>query len=251
MSNSRQLDDGVLVRSYGLTFSLPTLSPPRSDLWDQLVYAVRGVVTVKTDEGTWVVPPHRAVWIPAGMRYSLAMSKETALRMIYLRKQQRFNSPTGIDRSRCSVVSVSALLRELIIRTAHIGALLASSPYHCRLAGLIEDEIRTIGAVPLQLPHPSSTVARKFAQSTLEPKAALVDCGASQRTMERLFKAETGMSLGQWLRRKRLLQSMEMLANGATIGSVAFTVGYSTPSSFIDMFRRELGSTPGEYLAQS
>jgi len=32
---------------------------------DQLVYASRGVMTVRTDDGTWVVPTHRAVWIPA------------------------------------------------------------------------------------------------------------------------------------------------------------------------------------------
>lgn len=69
--------------------------------------------------------------------------------------------------------------------------------------------------------------------------------------MERIFKEETGMSLGQWLRRRKLLQSLEMLADGETIGSVAFELGYSTPSSFIAMFKRELGSTPGEYIAMS
>src|ERR1700756_576086 len=34
---------------------------------DQLVYASRGVMTVRSRDGTWVVPPHRAVWIPAGV----------------------------------------------------------------------------------------------------------------------------------------------------------------------------------------
>lgn len=32
---------------------------------DQLAYASRGVITVGTRNGTWVVPPHRGVWIPA------------------------------------------------------------------------------------------------------------------------------------------------------------------------------------------
>ena len=30
----------------------------------QLIYAVRGVMTVDTREATWVVPPQRAVWMP-------------------------------------------------------------------------------------------------------------------------------------------------------------------------------------------
>src|SRR5471030_1316030 len=111
MSNSRQPDEGVLVRSFGLTFSLRTLTPPRSESWDQLVYAVRGVVTVKTTVGAWVVPPHRAVWLPADMRYSLAMSGPTGLRMLYLRKAAL--PGCGFDRRSCSVVSVTPLLREL------------------------------------------------------------------------------------------------------------------------------------------
>jgi quercetin dioxygenase-like cupin family protein len=37
---------------------------------DQIVYASRGVMTVQTEAGTWVVPPQRAVWIPAGIAAS-------------------------------------------------------------------------------------------------------------------------------------------------------------------------------------
>jgi len=256
MSNSRQLDAGILVRSFGVTFSAKTLAPPRSETWDQLVYAVRGALTVKANDGTWFVPPHRAVWLPSNTPYKLEMSGETALRMIYLRKARRAKAPAGFDPGRCAVVSVSPLLRELILRTVQIGALTAKSPHHCRLAGLIEDEIRTIGTVPLQLPYPQSATARRFAESLESEFGPLFDLdralrtsGSSRRTMERAFGSETGMSLGQWVRRRKLLHGLERMLAGDTVAAVAFELAYSTPSAFIAMFKRELGSSPGEYLA--
>src|SRR5690242_12607528 len=51
----------------------------------QLVYASRGVMTVQTDIGTWVVPTHRAVWIPAKIPHTIAMSGLVAMRTLYLK----------------------------------------------------------------------------------------------------------------------------------------------------------------------
>jgi len=258
MSNLRQLDEGVLVRSYGVTFSANSHAPPSSETWDQLVYAIRGVLTVKTDAGAWVVPPHRAVWLPAKTVYTLEMSGQTALRMIYVRKVRRDREDSSFDRSRCAVVSVSPLLRELIVRTIQIGALESKASHHCHLAGLIDHEIRTIGTVPLQLPFPRSVLGRRFAdaietglESRIDVNLVLRECGASRRTMERLFTQETGMSLGQWIRRRKLLDGLEKILTGETIASVAFRLGYSSSSAFIAMFKRELGSTPGEFASTS
>jgi len=253
MSNFRQLDEGVIVRSYGVNFSLNWHAPPTSETWDQLVYATRGVLTVKTSVGTWVVPPHRAVWLPANTIYSLTMSGQTALRMIYLRKTRTARSASRFDRNRCAVVSVSPLLRELIVRAVQIGALESKSAHHRRLAGLIEDELKSIGTVPLQLPYPQNAVARRFTELVDEHIGAglsvaelLAGCGSSRRTMERLFQAETAMSLGQWIRRRKLLYGLERLLKGDTTTDVAFNLGYNSPSAFIAMFKRELGETPGD-----
>ncbi len=247
MSIFRQLDEGVLIRSFGLTFSQTEMSPPTSEEWNQLVYATKGVITVKTGEGTWVVPPHRAVWVPAGIRYRLQVTGGTSLRTLYLRKKQtRF----GFDASSCAVVNVSPLLRELIVRAVGHSVLLNTVPSQKRLAAVIEDEIQVLGTVPLQLPMPRSEVAQRFAllAESKDVEAALRESGASRRTMERLFRSETGMSLGQWVRRRLLLSSLEGLAAGETTASVAFRLGYKGPSAFIAMFKRELGETPGAYV---
>ena len=75
--------------------------------------------------------------------------------------------------------------------------------------------------------------------------------GASRRTMERLFREETSMGLGQWLRRRNLMHAVGLLAMGESVNAVALEIGYNSPSAFIVMFRRELGQTPARYFERS
>ena len=72
--------------------------------------------------------------------------------------------------------------------------------------------------------------------------------GASRRTIERHVRAATGMSLGDWRHRARMLRALELLAAGTAVSSVAVTVGYSTPSAFVAAFRTHFGRTPGRFF---
>ena len=226
------------------------MSPPVGE-WHQLIYATRGVLTVRTEQCAWLVPPHRGVWIPSGFKYQVEMTGVVALRILYLHARQR-----QMPRLRlCAVVNITPLLRELILRTVHIGALDADVPEQKRLIGVILDEVKVLSAVPLQLPLPHDPRASRFAtlvdqnlgESISVPKI-LRQCGSSRRTMERLFRAETAMSLGQWLRRQKLLQALRRIGSGENVTGVALDLGYNSPSAFIAMFRRELGETPKRYF---
>jgi AraC-like DNA-binding protein len=211
--------------------------------WHQLICASRGVLTVHAAECSWTVPPHRAVWLPVGLKCTVEMHGETALRILYLRGRMRLP---------VSVVNVSGLMRELVERAVRTGALDAAIPAQKRLAGVIRDEIQVLQSVPLQLPAPRDARARKLAE--LADSGGSFDripeeCGASRRTMERLFAGETGMSLGQWLRRHRLMRALRMLGAGEAVKEVAAVLGYGNSSAFIAMFRRETGYTPTEYFS--
>ena len=251
MSNFRQSDDASIgIRSFGVTFPSGQITPPRSSEWHQLIYASRGVMTVRTADSAWVVPPHRAVWIPASVVYRVEMSGVVALRAIYVRERRDGTGPRA-----CTVVNVTPLLRELILRTVQLGALDDRVPEQKRLARVILDEIRTLRAVPLQLPLPRDARAVRFvdllnADSSPQPAVPKIlrACGASRRTVERIFRQETAMSFGQWLRRHKLLWALRRLAAGETVAAVADELGYNGPSAFIAMFRRELGRTPGRYF---
>ena len=79
----------------------------------QLVYAKSGVMNVTTREGIWIVPPQRALWIPLGMEHEIRMEGRVAVRMLYLDR-----ASSALFGSHCKVLSVSALLRELILAAA-------------------------------------------------------------------------------------------------------------------------------------
>ncbi len=253
MSKYRHPDTSVAIRSFGVTFrsaqSLPA-NLRETPGWHQLIYATRGVMTVLTEESAWVTPPHRAVWIPDGCRFRVETSGETAIRSLYLTARKRWVT------RHCAVVNVTPLLRELIVKANAIGALDSAIPQQRRLIGVIQDELKLLQSVPLQLPWPKDRRAKEFAAKAtaaggkLSTAEVMRQTGASRRTLERIFAAETGMSLGRWMRRQKLLEALKQVAAGEAIKTVASRLGYNSASAFVAMFRRELGETPKRYFAQ-
>ena len=69
--------------------------------------------------------------------------------------------------------------------------------------------------------------------------------GLSARTLERLFRAETGMSFGLWRQKARLLESVRLLAQGGSVTDSALDSGYSSVSAYIASFKQTFGCTPG------
>lgn len=121
---------------------------------------------------------------------------------------------------------------------------------------LIVDQLKIIESVPVQLPYPVDLRAKKLAKilsvesGDRRPLEDLCsECGASKRTMQRLFIEETGMSFTAWRQRLRLIGAMQRLATGESVTAAALDAGYNTLSAFIAMFRRQLGTTPTRYLA--
>ena len=76
----------------------------------QLVYACAGVVKVTTQQGAWVVPQHRGVWIPARTEHHIESAGPFSMRSLYVREESVAALP-----DECGVVGVSPLLRELIL----------------------------------------------------------------------------------------------------------------------------------------
>jgi len=217
---------------------------------DQLVYASQGVMTVRTGEGTWVVPTQRAVWIPARVPHTIAMSGNVAMRTLYLRPRLAGTLPRD-----CCVVNVSALLKELILHACAFGGLRKSVARQRRVIEVILDQLEAIATVPLQLSNLSDARARRVAETLIadpsDRRTLTQICrmaGASKRTVERLFREEAGMTFGKWRQQLRLMQAMRLLAEGAKVTHAALEAGYSTPSAFISMFRQTLGTTPTAYF---
>jgi AraC-like DNA-binding protein len=218
---------------------------------DQLVFASRGVMTVTTSDGAWVVPANRAVWISERTAHMIAMSGDVAMRTLYLRPGLAESLPRD-----CCVVNVPALLKELILHACACGSLRLRLAWQSHLVDVILDQLRLINIAPLQLPLPEDIRALRVADvlradpSDARPLAQLSrDSGASRRTVERHFVESTGMTFGRWRQQLRLMHAMRLLGAGGKVTHAALEAGYSTPSAFIAAFRKALGSTPTRYFS--
>lgn len=220
--------------------------------WDQLVYASLGVMTVRTKNGTWVAPPHRAIWIPASVPHSITMSGLVAMRTLYFRKRLVSTLPRE-----CCVINISPLLRELILYSCGFRVLKKRLRRQQHLIGTIMDQLEAVQMIPLQLPHVSDPRALQVAKALMSDPSSrrtlaqiCKTSGASKRTVERLFQQSAGMTFGKWRQQLRLMHALRLLAEGAKVTHVALEAGYSTPSAFISMFKKTLGTTPLLYFKQ-
>jgi AraC-like DNA-binding protein len=217
----------------------------------QLLYAASGLLRVETEAGVWVVPPQRAVWIPACMPHQVHATDAIEMRTLYVYPDLP-DLPAG-----CRVLVVSALFRELIVRFAVLPPGYAPDGPITRLAAVILDQLRAPAFAPLHLPLPRDPRLRRVAAGLFadpadrRPLAAWARVvGASARTLARRFEAETGMGFRAWRQQLCLQQALARLAAGEAVTSVAYAVGYDSPSAFIAMFRKALGASPRRYLGR-
>ena len=219
---------------------------------DQLLFASAGVMTADTEEGVWVVPPLRAVWIPAGIEHSILMSGRVSMRTLYFLPRLCTTLPR-----KTVVINVSSLLQELILHACAFPQLRRRQPLECHVIDLLLDQLRAAESIPVQLPRPSDTRAKRLVETLLADPAdtrslddLAAECGASKRTIQRLFAEETGMAFSKWRQRLRFITAMQHLAAGESVTQAALEAGYSTTSAFISMFRKQAGTSPARYLAQ-
>jgi len=224
--------------------------PPHRHDSAQLIHAAQGVMTVETEDGVWVVPPERAVWVPAFTDHSIRMTGHVELRTIYLEARLR---PIADDT--CCVVQVSPLLHASIMRAIDFPQPYAPDGPEARIVEVILDEMREAKVAPLHLPMPrdarASRVAEAFRIDSGDRRPAREwarIAGASERTLERIFRDEVGLTFGKWQQQARLLRALEILASGESVTSVALEVGFATPSAFIAMFKKAMGTTPTRYF---
>jgi AraC-like DNA-binding protein len=248
----RRPDGSVWVRTFPLTLPRDHIEPRHTHEWDQLTYAASGVIQIDTDEGVWVVPPHRAVWVPAGTEHVERMYAPVSVRMLYFAEGIAAALPRA-----CRMVNVSNLLRELILHVSRVGALDRRKPAHAHVIGVLLDQLAVLSHVPLQLPMPRDPRAVRLASRLRDRPddaaslAALArEAGASRRTLERSFLRDTHMTAGEWRRRARLLHAVRRLAEGEAVTNVALEAGYSSVSAFIAVFKKTFGVTPARYVAK-
>lgn len=239
---------------YGHAQGLPNraIGYRHSHAWVQLSYAVKGVITVATDNGRYVAPPFYAVWVPAREPHSVQCSRDTEIRSLYI-------APAAVRNlismgPHCRVLVVTPLMRELIRRFAGIPVEYDIEGADGRLVTVLIDELSRAPEIELKLPWPQDTRLCRicaFLQAHPDSQKGLVDFSRensiSERTLIRLFLQQTGLSFRLWRQRARLLHALPLLEQGDRVTDVALACGYESMSAFIAAFRDQLGVTPGEF----
>ncbi|MGW2108594.1 AraC family transcriptional regulator [Streptomyces sp. NPDC001948] len=221
---------------------------PHSHPQHQLVWARRGVLGVAVDDAYWVLPPTRALWLPAGVVHRTGATREAVLCSLYLEPDR-----CALDWADPTPVGVDGLL-------AHLIAYLSRDNLHDdqRLRGeaVVLDLLRPLPATPIDVPHPTDDRVRAVADALLDNpadsrslEAHAQAIGVSRRTLTRLFVHDTGMHFDRWRTHVRLRAALPLLAEGQPVSRVAHTVGYATASAFLAAFRRTVGTSPGRYLS--
>jgi AraC-like DNA-binding protein/mannose-6-phosphate isomerase-like protein (cupin superfamily) len=218
----------------------------------QLIYATAGTMRVSTDDGVWVVPPQRALWMPAGVTHSIVMLGDTTMRTLYVRDDAAAAMPTT-----CRVMSMSPLLRELIVRATELPVQYDESGPAGHVVALILSELQGLQSLALQLPMPRDARLRGLCQALLDapgdqrPLEAWAETiNTSARTLARRFQSETGLSFGAWRQQARVLDAMGRLGGGAAVTEVAFDLGYESVSAFSAMFHRATGASPSQFRSR-
>lgn len=224
---------------------------PHKHRKDQLLYVIEGLITVEAAQGVWTVPPQCAIWIPGGVTHFARAAGQVSLGNLYIEPDD-----SGSRRADCGILFVQPLLRELILR-------FVNEP-HCysdgdireeRLASVLMDELENAPVEPLRLPMPADRRLKRLVETLIEHPSLRLNLeewgarvGASNRTLTRLFQRETGMSFGRWRQQLHVGFALQRLADGQSVTNIALDLGYESPSAFIAMFRRMLGTTPARYL---
>jgi AraC-like DNA-binding protein len=212
----------------------------------QLLHASAGTMRVETLDAAFIVPPTRALWLPPRLPHSVAMRGRIEMRTLYI-------DPAACARlpQKPALVEIGGLLRELILAALEEPVAYDERGRGGQIAKLILTELSRMRERMPAMPMPRDARTLKIARALLENPAIDLGldgwadrAGASRRTLARLFRAETGMSFAEWRARLRAVDGLARLAAGGSVSRTANAVGYSSPSAFSAMVRRNLGQAP-------
>ncbi|MEK8050511.1 helix-turn-helix transcriptional regulator [Ideonella sp. DXS22W] len=259
---------------------------PHRHAWAQVAFSIEGVTRLTAENGTYLVPPSRALWIPPGVEHAVTVLEDTLMVTLYLHQPPGRCGPgraldddaAAADRSEadtasadapwrhCRVLEVSDLLRALALQLdARPDDAPAPTAADLRrealLSALVADELGRARPVRLGIALPRDKRLRALCQAVIDEPArhaTLADwaqgvhgVGASPRTLARLFRDELSTSFGRWREQVLLAQALALAARGRPVALIAGELGYASASAFTAMVRRTVGQPPSRFFATS
>lgn len=218
---------------------------------DQFLFSVTGVMRVHTRTEAWIVPPDRAVYLPAHVEHSIGIRGVVTMSTLYIAHRAHDDLPETP-----TVLEVSPLLRELVLAMIDEPVIYDEQGRGGAVAQLIFAEIGRARRLPLVIPMPRDARLLRVCNGLLaDPSSRLTlgdwagVSGASVRTLARLFEEELGLGFVAWRQRVRFHNALEAIVSGEPIARVAERNGYRSASAFSAAFRTAMGHAPSSVRA--
>ena len=208
---------------------------------------------VETPKGRWLVPPDRAVWVPARLPHAIDVLADIEMRTLYFELPWLAREPRSPSLEAEFVVRVSPLLQQSILAMFDARSSPERNELLIRLAVL---ELHRAEDSATFMPLPRDPRCRRAADLVLRDPAhphEIEDLahavGTSARTLSRLFAAETELSFKSWCQRARIASAIERLTMDGTVSvkQLASELGYASMPAFSQAFRQVTGKTPTEF----
>jgi AraC-like DNA-binding protein len=222
----------------------------------QLVYAAKGTMQVTTPKGRWLVPPDRAVWVPARLEHAIDVLADIEMRTLYFDLAWLTREMPDMALDAEFVVKVSRLLHQAILALFDGRDDPLRTNLLIRLAML---ELHQAEDPATFIPLPHEPRCRRAADIVLADPTQAHDIddlarsvGTSSRTLSRLFSSETQLSFKSWCQRARIAAAIERLSlnPNAPVKQLAAELGYASFPAFSHAFRQVTGRTPTEFAEE-
>ena len=191
----------------------------------ELLWAIDGVLEVRTPETVYTVPSGVSLWIPSFVPHEVTARSGTELSCTWLVA----SDVTGLDR--VVALSTPPLLEQVL---DHLTRDDLTDAARRRAEAFAIDLVEPVPRLIFDVPLPTTPWLRQIADQLVASPADTrsveewaADAKVSTRTLTRRFPAETGLTFSEWRMRLRAHHAMQLLALGRSISFVARKTGFS------------------------
>ncbi|MEE2060737.1 helix-turn-helix domain-containing protein [Rhodococcus artemisiae] len=215
----------------------------------ELVWVRDGTMTARVGRRVFTVAEGYGLWVPAGEVHAGRLTAK-------IRLYDAFFAPERIPRAfeGPAVVEMTPVLESLLI---HLSRSDLSPGERARAEAVVFDVLEpSQRQLAVQLPNDvkinpiaEAILTNPGDERSLDEWAR--ELRTSTRTITRAFRAATGLTFSQWRQSARIHRALTLLADGVEVQDVSEMLGYAHPGTFIDAFRRVMGTTPGSFVNAS
>ena len=224
--------------------------PMHQHIRGQLLTTLWGPVTCETADGLWPISSNSALWIPGGQMHRSTVSSGAQIAVVY------FGARTVRLPSLSCFLTLTPLVRELVLHLARLGGDYAAGTRHSRIADLLIEELSEPVIDRLYVAMPTDPRLKRVAYGMVEhpgDRRTLAQwaevASMSERSLRRQIERETGMAFGRWRQKFQLAVALRELQSGVPIKAVAGRLGYESIAAFSTMFKKYMGQPPGRYVS--